>query len=322
MKKAKKTIARTNKSHTVTATGHTLARWAFWAPLKFALWSFVISVCLSAVYGAIATILGNTVKSNMIILITLVVNLFAIYKTIKYLKSEYIGQRGLVAVLNTSLINLCISIAIFAFGFIKLVPMFYIIRFVPSAKNATILIISAILMGIIATYMLGLLISSIYAIYVRCVSMGVSKTKSLCTLPFCPMWVAGYATSDKKTSGADVRINSRIFAAITDWVVSTPLNTALTILIFIALYLLCVGLGSVFFATAIIPAIMYVLWIAIRSRENLRKTIGGTFSTFAVILNVLTLCTFIWFAVSQHNVSASTQNQTVINITERTVEQK
>ncbi|MBR1380816.1 MAG: hypothetical protein IJ560_04520 [Alphaproteobacteria bacterium] len=283
----KKLSGRGIKKHAEPQYKHTLSGWVIGAPIRFAVMSLGMAVIISAIYGAIASMLNIALNINVITTLAIIVNTLIIWRVIKWLNTNSLSQRDYAAVSNGLAIALCVTIMAFIIGFMKFTLLVWQAQVMLSVGSKTwFVVLCTIILGLIATYMLGLVVVNIYAIYLRCRTFGMGRATALCTLPFGIMWVPAYVLKETNNVGDSVEIRNRTFATVVDWIVSMRRNTYLSLGVLCLVYMLCGGIGLPFIVTVAVPLILFLVWVAITGHERLRKNINGAYARVAIVLNI------------------------------------
>ncbi len=311
-KTAKKTSQATQKKSNVAT--RTLASWIWRTPIKFATLVLCLSIFISLIYGALATALDWSMSGKTVAILATIINLFGIYKLVKWLRTDLFDRRSSVAVLTSSAIAACFAMALFAAIFMLVAPVLWNTYAVSNTKLIFGLI-GVLMIALIATYIMGLGVVIMYACYLRGIGLGMSRIKALLTLPFCVMWVPGYIMNDAKKLDSRVEIRSRTFTTLTDWIVAHPRNSYIALALLCITELLCLWGGGVLWNLTVVltPVVLFFIWRGIVGKEHLQKTINKTFATIAVIINIMILAYMLGTATT---VQPTQPNMDVIDITD------
>lgn len=276
-----------------------LRSWFLSAPAKFSALLFVLTAGITILYSAIGGLLYPNaeflyLKPLMVLLIAAFV--FSIYKLVKWLPKDNLDRRSFVAVDNGLTFIYFIAIILSAFFLVRSVEhvMYYMMWL--QYYSVVLFFVTLSLASLIYLYVLGLLISNIYAIYRRALGMGIPKWKALLSFPFtlALIWMPGYLLPEEKKTKPVITIKSNWYAKFTDWVVAKPVNAVMVLLftllftaLFLNVYSACLTL---FFA------VIFGVWIWISGAKNFRKKLSTSFATFAASLNIAMLIVLIGFA--------------------------
>ena len=261
-----------------------LSNWLFRQPLVFATAYFVISTLLVVLFTAINAIFNT--DSFVALLITLFIALVgtAYYFLIKKLPHDDMHRNDLIAITNG-----CSIIAI-------VLPLFFLL-FVGTNPNMihrklvwmyilhpNVLMFLGLLSTFAVLYLLGVAISGIYAKYKRTTTMGISKWKIFCSMPFgfLLLWTPGYLIPEKNAK-SNVKIKSHWYSVFNKWVISDVYNTLVVFLGFLLLKNIFSGTG-VFLLTAVLLGI-YGVWY-LKYKQNLMKIMNNGYALSAVFINI------------------------------------
>ncbi|HNY25025.1 MAG TPA: hypothetical protein PKJ33_00540 [Alphaproteobacteria bacterium] len=301
----------------VDSTKSKLASWFFKEPVKFAFLSFGLIFGVSVIYLLARGIFGAGFGIPPLFFLTLVlVSLFfAAYKLISWLPKDKLDRHSFVAVDN----GLSMIYFIVFVGFTLLIAnstqslIFYAMWLQHSSM--VLFFITAIL-GILGyLYVFGLLIANLYATYNRAVTMGVPKWKVLLSLPFTftIFWATGYLLPEEKKSTPVIEIKTKWYARFTNWVVAKPINSLIVFLftaIFFGLMFESYSTGLTIFLTAI-----FGIWLLFQGVSKFRKSIGGAFSTFVAVLNIVVVLGIIGYMTFQVSTQPIQIQQETVQVT-------
>lgn len=218
---------------------------------------------------------------------------FAIYKLIKWLPSETLDRRSFVAIDNG--LTFIYYMAILFSAFLIMNGAQDLMYFSMWVRNFSlpVFILTIVLGSLVYLYVLGLMISNIYATYLRAREMGVSKWKAILSFPFGTtlLWLPGYILPESKKNKEVITIKSKWFNSLTSWIVSKPLNAIL-------IYLITITFSAMFldlFTTSITAmfGLIFGLWIWATGVDKFRKSIGGAYSSFTASLNIAFIICFL-----------------------------
>lgn len=278
-----------------------LKTWLFDKPSRFTIWFLLFSALFIG-----ASYIPGIEKIPAIDIITvftgLIVFIFITRKLITSLPYKDISHSDFVALINgykfTSIIFLGL-LGITKLLLTKYTPAHVLISSVDSTPAANAHVISDTLFNVIeiawfilAVYLLGLCISSIYVKYKRAKDMGISGWKVVLSMPFTFMmaWMPGYLTSDKKTS--NIIIQSNWYSRFNKWVVSNFNNT---LFMFLVLFVFSTLFVSIDISTILFPLMMfaiYMLWKTL-AKESFSRQINRGYIWTAMIVNISMVILFV-----------------------------
>lgn len=269
-----------------------LISWLMTGPIKFALLSFVFMLLISMLYSVI---FGAASQPTLFILMAISAIMGA-YFMLRGITHENLDRRSFVALNNAQM--LIISVAFITSTLLIVANAEQIILhlwWLESHANASF-IWTMILMVLFYLYLFGLFIMNVYAKYRRARAMNISPWKIICSMPFgfSMLWIAGYVIPEtKKPAKFALQIKSHWYAYITDWIMTNPINTILTLVLLIVLSGFFFGFNTILLTFAL--AIIFAIWVKVKTPSVFAKEIGGKYSTFAIIINIIVLVSLIGF---------------------------
>lgn len=291
-----------------------LSIWFAKEPAKFSVLSFGLILGVSFLYVLTKGIFGNNFMMSYAVLLLLILSAltFSIYKLIKWLPSENLERRSFVAIDNgLNFIYLGIF-ALFTFMVIGNLQEIMFYQTTLQHQSMILFMFGAMLVSLFYLYFVGLLVTNIYATYRRAITMGVPKWKILASLPFTfsMFRVSGYLLPEDKKEKPAILIKSKWYSNFTDWVISKPINSLIV-------FLFTVIISGLFFESyftllVILFVVIFGVWLLFTGAKKLRKSIGGSFSTFVAVFNIVIILAFIGFLTFSVNTQpASIQNETI-----------
>ena len=280
-------------------THQKLSSWIFWRPLKFAFVSFAFMVGVALLYGMTAAyVFHATVAPRMplVILLTLAFTVAAIMM-LRRLPNENLDRRSFVALNNAQ--TFVVS-GLFIISTLVIVAnaqqIMLLMMWMEANSNNTFLLVM-IAMGLFYLYLAGLFMANVYAKFRRCRAMGIPAGKALCTLPFgFPLlWIPGYVLPEKATRNPALPLRAKWYARLTDWIMSGPVKTAVVLIALILFSGFFFGFNSILLTLSL--AVIFAIWGRIVGMEKFRREIGGRYTSFAIIANVVVLVSVISIAV-------------------------
>ncbi|HOY47243.1 MAG TPA: hypothetical protein PLZ05_01410 [Alphaproteobacteria bacterium] len=291
-----------------------LLSWLFSEPVRFAIISFLSVLGVSFVYILAREIFYKDMVMSSIPFLILIffVILINTVLLIKRLPKDILDRRSFIAIDN-GLSIIYFSIFIIMTLFIASSArdlVFYTIWL--QNYSMVFFLLTATLGSLVYLYVIGLMISNIYVIFRRAVSMGVPKWKIILSMPFMfsMFWVSNYLLPEDKKTKSSIDIKTKWYSRFTDWVISKPINTMIV-------FLIVTILSGLFFDTysstlTILFALVFGVWVWATGLNKFQKSIGGTFSTFVWIMNIAIILTFTGFLLfSPKTANVSMQYETV-----------
>ncbi len=84
-------------------------------------------------------------------------------------------------------------------------------------------------------YTFGLVLLNLYAVYLRCVKMGVAKWKIILTMPFTMLYCPAYFMSEKTPARTAIDIRPSWFERFNRWIVAKPIRALVCYVLLMAL---------------------------------------------------------------------------------------
>lgn len=296
-----------------------LATWIGYAPVKFALYALFLPIILMMLYTIIVlAIAGNDAPAATwpMTIIGGVGVAIAVYKLIRALPRGPINRAGFVTLytggfLTVRLVGL---MALFLFGLLYFPMMAAFMNPMHHPLYSLCMLVILLGLGFIGCYICGIQIAKLYATYLRAIDMGVSRTKALLSMPFSMFWMPGFfLESPTKKSGDSVLVRSRVWQTFVDWILASSGHTWLMLVLMVVIASTLYGWG--WFSILALAPIIFILWMAIGGQKSVKKNINGSFAIVAIVVNVLTIVTFIATSVlTAQTISTATET---IEITEQ-----
>ena len=282
------------KTKKTTSNTSCLSTWLFKQPLIFAVSYFVISTLLVVLFTAINA-LFNT-DSFTALLITLFIALIgtAYYLIIKKLPHDDMHRNDLIAITNGCSIIAIILPLIFLLFVGSDVNMFQRKMMWMYLLHPNILMFLGLAFTFMFLYLIGVALSGIYAKYKRATTMGISKWKVLCSMPFgfLLLWTPGYLIPEKNSS-SNLKIKSNWYSAFNKWVISDMYNTLVVFLGFLLLRNIFSGLALLLLTTALLG--IYFVWY-LKYKTNLTKIMNKGYALSAVVINITAILITLLFS--------------------------
>ena len=274
-----------------------LSTWLFWGAAKFGLMSITLMLLITVTLGLLGRAMGdNIVPKSFLVTMMGLIAVYAIWRTFRGLGARTMDRTGFIAVdAGVTFIYYALSLAFVVVG----------TWWGPSLFNAAASIgflaglIFFWLGGLVGLFLIGLPIINVYALYRRCVALGIPKWKIILSIPCSLLNIACYMVPDKKSQKPAIDIPQNRFGRLVHWVGARRRNTWIFLW---GLATLGVLWGYQAGLISILLLGVYYIWERVTGTEELHKNIGGTFATVAVILNIVILIASISWGI--HNATA------------------
>lgn len=286
IKKATKKTTPTKKS--------LLSTWLFKQPLIFTAAYFIIStalIVLSSIINAVFNINSFSVLMSALF-ISFVFS--AYYFLIKKLPHEEMRRDDLIAITNgCSLIAIVMPLIMLLFTGTNVNVIQHKIMWM-YIMNPTVLLLIGILITLFLLYMSGVALSGIYAKYKRAVTMGISKWKVLCSIPFAFLlvWTPGYLIPEKNVK-SNLTIKTKWYSIFNNWVISDITNTVLTFLVLLLLKNAFSGFPVLLLTFGLLA--IYGIWY-LKYKNNLTKIMNRGYALSAVCINITLILAMLIFS--------------------------
>ncbi|MBN1281538.1 MAG: hypothetical protein JW985_01045 [Alphaproteobacteria bacterium] len=295
-----------------------LLSWLFSEPVRFAIISFLSALGVSFVYILAREIFYKDMVMSSIPFLILIFSVIIINVAllIKRLPKDILDRRSFIAIDN--------GLSIIYFSIFIIMTLFIassardLVFYTIWLQNYSMLffLLTATLGSMIYLYIIGLMVSNIYVIFRRAVSMGVPKWKIILSMPFMfsMFWVSNYLLPEDKKTKSSIDIKTKWYSRFTDWVISKPINTMIV-------FLIVTILSGLFFDTysstlTILFALVFGVWVWATGLNKFQKSIGGTFSTFVWIMNIAIILTFTGFLLFSPKTSNVSMQYETVQITD------
>ena len=283
-------------------TKSTLTTWLWNNPARFTGWMLIVS----AIFVGISYIpsIMNIPLIDVVGLVLMALSIIFITRNlVKHLPYKNISHSDFVAILNGyKLLSMVLFTGWAGLGLLMNKTTIFkgpitdattgeIVKYVHISETLNNII--QIIWFVLAVYLLGIWISSIYVKYKRAKDMGISGWKIILSMPFTFMmsWMPGYLDTDKKTQ-SNMTIKSNWYDKFNKWVIANKNNTLFTFLllyIFINLFL-SANISVILFPLMLFA--IYMLWKNI-AKDNFKKHINNGYAWLSVGINIFMIIMFI-----------------------------
>lgn len=270
------------KTKTPKTSGPGLVTWFLRAPLVFA------AVC--AVIFTVLALIG--LAPQYITLVTPVVLVIAGYLAIRTARTKPIDRRSYVAADNgITILSLIVT------GILALITpsIPYMMAYALNLGRG-LYILSMLVIYLLSYYTVGLVVMNLYAVYLRCVKMGVAKWKIILTMPFTMLYCPAYFLSEKNTARPVIGMRSNLFMRLTDWVVARPINA---VLCYVVLMLLSVwqvpSVDNIAFSVML--GLVFGGFMLISNPARRRENIAGPYATLSIFINIAFILYMLWLYI-------------------------
>ena len=263
-----------------------LKQWLFTKPVIFALTFICSFLVLGLIWSCFDMLfVTSTMLSTFVILLLSCV--IATWYMIKKLPCKEIHQHDFIAISNgVYLISILFTlVAVFTGTFYgrilqrKILSLYMISHFMFTVIGMAFVFISL--------YLIGVMISGIYAKYKRATTIGISPWKIILSMPFSFLlvWTPGYLIEEKK-QGTNLQIKSKWYIRFNNWVTSDFSNVLFVFLFFVLFRSFIGGFAMIILTIAML--ILYALWYT-KHKKDFIKNINSGYALSCVLINLAIL---------------------------------
>ena len=264
----------------------TLRSWLLGTPIFFAITSFMLMVLVTIIAGLFLPDTASTL-TTIGVLISISTLLSAIL-ALRRLSGHKMDRLSFINIHNAQ------SFIIIGASFLSLIMAtylmsikFWLFTMLQTKSGAILSIILAIVMVFVSLYITGIALCNFWAKFWRGIDMKIPAWKIILSIPFgfSMTWIPGYFIPNKDIKNATVPANYAWYKKLSNWVMSSPRNTGIMFCTLVLLSGLATGLSSVLLTFTF--AMLFSIWVLQIGAKKFEKNIGGTYSTIAVIINII-----------------------------------
>lgn len=283
-------------------TKSTLTTWLWNNPARFTGWMLIVSAIFVGISYIPSIMNINAIDFIGLGLMALSI-IFIARNLIKHLPYKNISHSDFVAILNGyRLLSMILFTGWAGLGFIMNKTTTFegpitdaatgnIVEYIHISETLNNII--QIIWFVLAVYLLGIWISSIYVKYKRAKDMGISGWKIIFSMPFTFMlsWMPGYFDTDKKQS--NVIIKSTWYDKFNKWIIANKNNTLFTFLLLYIFAGLFLSPTASIIAFPLILFAIYMLWKSV-TKDSFDKRINNGYAWMSMTINIFMIIMFIW----------------------------
>ncbi len=291
-----------------------LSTWVFWAPLKFALTTFIATSIISLLYSVIAGTIYTQTPAPYQPLLYLCITTFIVCTIKMFSKLPHIipDRNSFIATHNLQTILTSGAFILTTFYIMQNAnKILFHLATISNSSFVTFFIFT--ISSILILYLIGVLFSNFFLKFRRIHSFCIPTWKIICSIPFgfSALWAPGYIlkTADKKTD--QIEIKSNWYKRLTNTI---TLHQSTTIAIFTLITMLSgfiFGLNSVLLT--FILTLIFGIWSLTTGAKKFINSMPNKYAIFAIIVNITTI---IILTLGTH--LYTNLNTTRINISENT----
>lgn len=267
----------------------TMLSWLIGAPLRFSVLTTIFTLFLTVLYGTMAKNISALRFINPIDVFLIIGFISVVCSSIfcaRKLNTKTLDRKTFVAISNAQTM-LATAIIFFSSLLMSLSPSVLLtLQSIAAQGLSPSLLLATITMSIFFMYTIGLFMCCAYAKIRRAQTMGIPTWKIIFSIPFgfSMTWIPGYFIDSPKSKDT-IEIKTKWYNQLTTKILSKPVATALAFCTITVASGVFFGFSSVLltFASAMIFSIC-----TMRTKPNeFAKHIGGTYSTLAVVINIV-----------------------------------
>lgn len=259
--------------------------WLLKTPIFFAITAFLFTAVTTALTGLLLPATETTVQAAGIL--TFITMTIAAILAIRRIGIVDIKRSDLVTVFNTQTIITVIA-SLISFVTISHMPavQMWVYNLMQTHTGVVIGFVLATLIVLLSFYILGVLIVSLWAKFLRARAMNIPTWKIICSMPFgfAMTWIPGYFLSSKSEKKPSISVTCKWISALTKWTTKNLTNAGFIFAILIIATGLFAGLASTLLTLTF--AMLFGIWAMQSGHDKFTKNIGGAYATTAVVINI------------------------------------
>ncbi|MFQ6703877.1 MAG: hypothetical protein ACLRFP_02220 [Alphaproteobacteria bacterium] len=274
---------------------NTLKHWLVKTPIFFAITSFLFAIVVAILCGLILKD-ANPTMPIVGIAITITTLLSAIL-AIRRLGIHKMDRTGLTMIFNTEMLILAIASFVSFITLMKFIPFqIWLYNLMQSTGGIIFAIILATCIVLASLYVFGLTIVGLWAKFLRARTMNIPLWKIICSIPFGfdMIWIPGYFLPNKTDKKPILNTNTNWILKLTNWTMTRPANAGLIFTSLIILTGLFSGISGTLLTLSML--MLFGIWAIQIGAKKFEKTIGNTYATTAVVINILIITYMILIA--------------------------
>lgn len=289
-------IKKNKQTETVIQSEQRLNNWFFKKPVRFALLTLgiIIGILLFFFIANQLFIGTDSLMLRLPIFITVAAGIvFSVTQLIKWLPKDPLDRYSFISIDNGLTIIYYIFILLSTVLFVKNYSSIFYLSMSLNNGSLVLFFLTMILGSFLYLYVMGLMITNIYAVYLRAVYIGIPKWKAILAMPFATtlIWLPGYLLSEDKKDKKVIEIKSKLFSGLTKLIMKKSINSILVFLLTILFCYLFLGIFSA--VITLLFGLIFATWISFIGVKKFNKSIGDNYATFAAVLNIAFIISFI-----------------------------
>ena len=249
--------------------------WLLKTPIFFSITAFLLTAVTTVLTGLLLPATETTVQAAGIL--TFITMTIAAILAIRRIGIVDIKRSDLVTVFNTQTIITVIA-SLISFVTLSHMPavQMWVYNLMQTHTGVVIGFVLATMIVLLSFYILGVLIVSLWAKFLRARAMNIPTWKIICSMPFgfAMTWIPGYFLSSKSEKKPSISVTCKWISALTKW---TTKNLTIATGLF-------AGLASTLLTLTF--AMLFGIWAMQSGHDKFTKNIGGAYATTAVVINI------------------------------------
>lgn len=268
-----------------------ISTWTLWQPLKFALISFFAIVLTTRLYTLLTQSTSPTPLLILLILSITTAGFLQIHAT-PHIKMD---KKSFIAIHNAQYLILSFATLLSSILIIKYAQQILVNLLLLESQSTWSFVTTLSFVSIFYLYLIGILISNIYAKFRRIHNFGIPAWKIILTMPFgfSALWAPGYIIDNTDTKIPSVNPRTKWYKTITDWATSGTLQTIISFITINILSGFFFGFSMVLLTFAL--TLIFAIWALQSGLKKFTKHIGGKYTTCAIAFNIAILVLILGF---------------------------
>lgn len=272
-----------------------LSTWVLWAPLRFALTTFISVTLIGILYLMIAGAIfpSAPIPQQPLAILTTLTILTCIYLLEIKLTHNKLDQESFVLAHNTQ--TICASLIFISSSYLILRNYNEIaFKLMLLETQSMVLFFLTVIFGtIFLLYIPGILITNFFAKFRRIQDFNIPTWKIICSLPFgfSALWIPGYMLNNTTKKAPIISTKIKWYKKLTNLILSTPIHLIATFIPVTLMSGFLFGLNGVLLT--FILALIFGVWVLKVGQEKFIKDIGGHYTSLSIIINLILIITTI-----------------------------
>ncbi len=270
-----------------------LLSWILWQPLKFALILLCLGFAVMIPYEICILTLGPVAAQWTLGVLSVAAIAYSLYFLFRRLPCANLDQHSFIALENAQAFVLAMAVFVAAFAGMQAQRFLFTLAMMGTAGNVIFVALAAVLF-VFYMYLIGLSLANVYAKFRRARAMNIPTWKIICSIPFGfnLVWIPGYIMPDAKRTTPVIPIHAEWYENLTRWIAS---RVSYTVLAFVIITLFSGFMfGTQTMLMSGIALLVFIMWAYLAGMTKFRNNIGGLYSTFAVLINIVLIVTLGW----------------------------